>query len=180
MESLVLEDQFNSFDDLVHQLIVDILVEVVALALHGILDAVFYGEQSEEEEQVVVQGFFAGVFLVFGELYGGEDPLVYVAPAGSRANVDRDHFLHLMVVHTLLCLFGVRYLLQVCPRLEVRFDVGLQSFHVQRFPVFDEDDQGIHLFLFAVADTLEEDLEDLFVETLSEAANGGDEALPFG
>lgn len=33
-----------------HELIADILVEVVALALHGVLDAVFYGEQSEEEE----------------------------------------------------------------------------------------------------------------------------------
>lgn len=53
-QSLVLEDEFYSFDDLMHELIADILVEVVALALHGVLDAVFYGEQSEEEEQVVV------------------------------------------------------------------------------------------------------------------------------
>lgn len=78
--------------------------------------------------------------MVFGELDGGEDPLVYVASPGSGTNVDRDHFFHLGVVHTFLCLFGVRYLLQVIPSLEVRFDVGLQSLHVKRLPILDEND----------------------------------------
>lgn len=88
--------------------------------------------------------------------------------------MDRDHFLHFMVVHTFLCLFGVRYLLQVIPSLEVRFDVGLQSLHVKRLPILDENDKGVHFFLLAIADAFEEDLEDLFVEALSERANGGD------
>ena len=161
-----------------HELVADVVVEVVALALHGVLNAVFDGQQAEEEEQVVVEGSLAALFLVLGELNGGEDPLVYVAPAGPRANVDRNDFLHLGIVHALLGLFGVSDLLEVGPRLEVGFDVGLEPLHVQRLPVFDEDDEGVHLLLLAVADALEEDFEDLLVKALSERADGGDEALP--
>lgn len=43
-ESLVLEDEFDALDNLVHELVADVLVEVVALALHGILDAVLDGQ----------------------------------------------------------------------------------------------------------------------------------------
>lgn len=161
-----------------HELVADVVVEVVALALHGVLNAVLDGQQAEEEEQVVVEGSLAALFLVLGELNGGEDPLVYVAPAGPRANVDRDDLFHLGVVHALLGLFGVSDLLEVGPRLEVGFDVGLEPLHVQRLPVFDEDDEGVHLLLLAVADALEEDFEDLLVKALSERADGGDEALP--
>lgn len=51
---MVFEDKLYSLDDLMHELVTDILIEVVALPLHWVFDAVLYGEQTEEEEKVVV------------------------------------------------------------------------------------------------------------------------------
>ena len=73
----------DGLDDFVLELVCDVLVEVVALALHGIFDAILDGEQSEEEEEAVVEVLLARLTLVFGELDGRQDPLVDVAAIRS-------------------------------------------------------------------------------------------------
>lgn len=60
----------------------DVAIEVVGLSLHGVLDAILDGEQSEEEEQTVVETLLAAFSLVLRELDGGEDPLVDVTAVG--------------------------------------------------------------------------------------------------
>jgi hypothetical protein len=65
---LVFEDKLDAFDDFVHQLVGNVTIDGVTLALHRVFDAVLDSQESEQEEEKVVQALLAGLFLVFGEL----------------------------------------------------------------------------------------------------------------
>lgn len=92
-----------------HELIGDVLVEVVGLALHGVLDAVLDGQQSEQEQQAIIETFLTALLLVFGELDGREDPLVYVAPVGTRTHLQGYCLLDLGEVDAFTGILGLRY-----------------------------------------------------------------------
>lgn len=51
---MVLEDELYPLDDFMHKLVADVLIYAVALALHRVFYAVFDGQQTEDEKQVVV------------------------------------------------------------------------------------------------------------------------------
>jgi hypothetical protein len=110
-----LEYGLNCLDDLVLQLIRDVLIEVVALALHWVFDAVFDSQQSKQEEKAVVEVLLAGLTLVLRELDGRKDPLIDVAAVWSRTHVQRNQFFHFGIVHALTGRFAVCHLLQVLP-----------------------------------------------------------------
>lgn len=158
-----MEDALNGLDDFVHEFVGDVVVEVVGLALHGVLDAVVDGQQAEEEQQAVVEALLAALLLVFGKLDGGQDPLVDVAPIGAAPHVQRNHLLHFGIMHALPRLLALCDVLEVVPGLEVGLDVWLHARHIEAPPVLDEDHQAVLLLALSILDALVEYLENLLV-----------------
>ena len=51
---MIFKDQFKSLDNLMHQLVFNITIYLVTLALHRVVNPVLYGQQSEKEKKEVI------------------------------------------------------------------------------------------------------------------------------